>query len=254
MFFLKKDSNKKILTLQIGRVGSSVIGDLLNQHPDIYWDGELLSKTKKKMDKNVKSYKKLQKVFESTLKSRIRLAGRRWYGFEIKFLPEQQMIFTGYDLKNFLAFVKKIGFEYFIIIERQNYLQRNISHILFERKRKEGIGYSEKIEFPIENLKIGNETRDLLDWFDYFEKKYEYLNSLLEEFKHIKIIYEKDIINNPMIGYQKILEFLGADKYNVVIKRKKSNTKEPKRIISNYEEVKKELINTKYYWMLKGDL
>ena len=77
--FLSKSKKGNIVLFHIGRSGSTLLGDMLNQNPHIYWDGEVYNNILKK-------HQKLTINPFNYLNSKMYYSGKnKFYGFEVKF-------------------------------------------------------------------------------------------------------------------------------------------------------------------------
>lgn len=243
---------KKLVMLHHGRCGSSVLGNLLNQHPKIYWAGEIF-------EAYMKGSKRSQPNFvEQTLKNSSNMRTSELYGFETKYLAEQHLSegCINMTLKAYIAQLRDLGYEHFILLHRSNYLRRAISAEIARQQQswhtQTTIKTAQKITLDINKVTIGIANRSLLESFESLDASYEKLQTLLQPTKVLVLSYEKDILENPICAYQKSCAFLNIKPASPQIKLKRTNPFPLEELLVNYEEVKALLTNTKYSWMLEG--
>ena len=240
-----------VAMMHIGRVGSTVLGDMMNQHPKIFWDGEpferlMMVGTNKPQDFVI------QTLTESSNKQAVSI-----YSFATKFMPEQHLWkeCINMNLSSYLAELKKLNIDKFIFIKRENYLKQVIS-VLVGRKKKEWHSQNKstevtKITIDILNYEAGYDLKlPLFEYFKRIDKQYELLENLIQPEKMLILSYEKDIEKDPFIAYNKVCEFLGIKNANPNISFKKTNPFSLKEMIENYNEVRSVLNGTKFSWML----
>lgn len=239
----KQNRLKNIVTFHTHRCGSTVLGDLLNQHPEIHWDGEIYDRLTKyctnKMKKKPVKYIDYRKNYVTY----------PYYGMEVT-IVHLIHFFKHLKLTEFIKILKSKGFDNFIILERKNYLRRMISgYILFETmkfKSKNSNPKLNKITLPV----IYKDGETIIDKIEFLKKFYSDLNDIMKNEKHLKLYYEDDILTNPVIACEKVIDFLDIKMHSPNINLKKQNPFPIKDILINFEEVEKHLKNTKFEWML----
>lgn len=251
---LKNKSKKKrkanIFVLHIGRVGSTVLADLLNQHSKIKWDGEFYPK---------QSENYLKFMYENSvdlLKIKMSQNLSEFYGFELKSSQNQLHKETSINL-NLDVFIEKItilDFNHFILIERKNYLKQFIS-FMFARKTK--IHHTKQKVKKISTIKIDcesclwfHEEKSIIKHFEYLDSFYENTKKILNNKKSLFLTYEDNILENPVKAYKKVCDFLKIENQNPEVNLKRTNPFPLKDVIENFTEVENYLRGTKYEWML----
>ena len=119
------------MMLHNGRCGSTVVGDLLVQNPNIHWASELYAKLKiaKWKEENQQEFAYLAKepIAKNPiaiLKNSMHKTTKPYYGFEIK--PFQFFLINS-SAKEFLNQSFLLNFTYFILIRRKNHLRMIVS-------------------------------------------------------------------------------------------------------------------------------
>ena len=234
-----------------GRTGSTVLADMLNQTNDIFWDGEFYNKML------TNSYPELNFIKNSFTKLKIRSnrAGLNFYGCEVKLISHPHLDNSQISLPDFFNGLKKTGFNYYIILERKNKLRQLVSNAIAIQKgkwhnRKDESSKKEKVFVDFHAL-TQNKYESFVDFVLHVEETYATLNELLKGEKVLKLTYEDDILNDPFVAYNKVLDFLDVKNRNEIsINFKKTNPYLLTDNIINYNELKEMVKNTKYEWML----
>lgn len=245
---VKKNRIGNIAMFHNGRVGSTVLADLLNQKTKIHWDGELFVKRgiyhKHFTDKPI-----------DFLKYKIYQHNTKFYGFEIKAMKNQHLgkDVINIDFDDFMNILKNLNFKYFINIKRKNYLKQYIS---LERARKKNVKHTnkeiklEQIYIDINNAKIGKTEDTLINNFQRLDEHYENIENKLKDFNTLHLTYEDDILPDPKIAYKKICQFLNIEEENPTVNLKRTNPFPVNKMVENYSDVENVLKGTKYEWML----
>jgi LPS sulfotransferase NodH len=251
-FIYNKIRLGNVAMFHTGRCGSTVLGNLLNQNPEISWVGEVFEDMQKRYRKYRWRKEKPLKILEIIMYS----SECRYFGFETKSMKEQHLRLHWIDMNliDYIGALCQLGFKHFIILKRRNYLKRAMSATV---GFKSGIWHQKKdetnnpiqINIEINNFKIGNTSKHLLQHFRDLDQHYLELNSILEKKCLLNLIYEDDIQDNPISAYNKICDFLKIEPVPVEIRRKKTNPFKMSEVIKNFDEVKETLRNTKYEWM-----
>jgi len=251
-FIHNKNRVGNVAMFHTGRCGSTVLGNLLNQNPEISWAGEVFEDMHKRYRKYRWRKEKPLKIIEIIMYSR----GCNFFGFETKSMKEQHLRPQWIDMNliDYIGALCKLGFKHFIILRRRNYLKRAMSATVGFRS---GIWHQKKgettnpiqVNIDINNFKIGNTSKPLLQHFRDLDQHYLELNSILNENCVLNLIYEDDIQDNPIAAYNKICDFLKIESFPVEIRRKKTNPFKMYEVVQNLDEIKNTLRNTKYEWM-----
>ena len=236
--------------LHTGRVGSTVLADLLNQHSKIHWDGEFYIK---------QNEKHLKFIYENPMKFlniKISQNTNDFYGFELKCSAKQLygQHTINIDFDTFLKEIEKLNFNNFILLERKNYLKQFIS---FKFAKKTKILHTKQKAKKINTLYIKpenclwfKEKKTLIEHFKYLDNFYDNTKNIIKSKKHLLLTYEDDILHNPTVAYEKICDFLKIEYQNPKVNLKRTNPFPLNEVIENYMEVENYLKGSKYEWML----
>jgi LPS sulfotransferase NodH len=246
--------SSNIAMLHFGRCGSTVLGNLLNQDPRIFWDGEIYERMIRK--------ERLLELFLTAdpikfLRMRMVRGERHFYGFATKFLQQQQLRsgVINMSLPDYVEQLKSIGFDHFIILKRNNYLRKVVSGIVGREAKQWHQSYRvkpalTKVKLDLENIPVGKEKKSLFTWFEEFDESYRMLEELLDDQKILRLTYENDIKTDPVLSYQRVCNFLGIDHRKVSVRFNRTNPFHLPEIIINYKEVENAITGSPYEWML----
>ncbi|MBT9314746.1 hypothetical protein [Leptothoe spongobia] len=246
----------------IGRSGSTVLGDLLNQSPKILWDGEVYhtyvdwggqKALRKGQNPDIDPVKLIQ---AQKIKAR-----RRYYGFEVKFYHLDR---TNISLQNYIQQISELGVSHFIILKRKNYLRKIVSsYVSFDKKKAnlrtiddsdhhsvETKAKLHQIKLNIDSVNIDSTQKSLLEHLQYYQTHFQRLDSALADKKVLRLTYEENIAPSPMDGYHKACDFLGISRHPVTVQYGKTNPFKLSEIVDNFSDVEKALQNSEFEWML----
>lgn len=215
------------------RTGSTLLLMLLKSHPEIDCKGEIFHEfTKLK-------YKKV--AFPHHFIDGNKPNSAKVFGFSLK--TQHINIVLSKKYKNIISDLNKKGWK-IIYLKRLNIFRQAVSHLIatinhqwhyFPRK-------------PINKKKVNIDCNKLLETIIWFEKLACLEKKILTEINHIKIIYEKDLLEekNHQKTCDNISQFLGITPNKVSTDIRKISSGKLCDQILNYEEVMTFFINTKY--------
>ncbi len=254
---IDKTRSVNIVMFHVGRCGSSVLGDLLDQHPQIYWDGEIYERLIQSKEASIgKTLFSKHGIAENPIRylaRRMKRAGKKAYGFEVKFF---HLKYFNISMADYIGELKKNGYNHFIILERKNYLKTITSAIIAHETGKYHKGKTNKAEISrvkldVENIKIDRGSRPLIEYLQDYRRSFEELRSLLGHSNVIELTYENDIYDDPQIGYRRVCDSLAIGSFKkTVLRFGKTNPFKLEELIVNYDEVETCLIDTEFEWML----
>lgn len=240
-----------VAMLHAGRSGSTVVGDLLNQHGEIFWDSEIFQNDRMHPlpGKVIRQLKKHPNVI---IKLRRARTEKPIYGFETKFdhLDHLKM-----GIQSYIEQLRQAQFNYFIVLERKNYLRRIVSHFVGLannrwHQKKDEKGKITQVKIDVETLCLGLHCQSLLAHLQDHDLMLAETKRLLHHDHLLWLTYEDDVMHNPKDAYQKICEFLGVKHNPVDVRYRRTNPYALSDIILNFEDVQKVLRHTPYAWMM----
>jgi hypothetical protein len=235
-----------------GRCGSSVVADLLGQHPKISSYSEIFNRYFNK--------RRLPTKPENMLRSTRLRAFANYSVVEAKFFECQHLAVLGLSVGEFVNLVRSCGFRKFIILNRYNYLRKVISEkIGFVRGRyvyrvNEDTPPLITICLDVENVSILGKTAPIVDLFMYMDEQYQRLRTALAGEDVLELSYEEDIFNDPMVAYTKVCDWLGVESSPVQVRQRKTpSIMDLNKVIENWSSVVEALSGTRYAWMVKQE-
>ena len=252
-----KYRDKNIACFHYGRCGSTVLANMLEQTDHITWDDEVFHKMK--VNYRLMPFSRFYSSMKQYFQFRLWSFYVKNYGFEIKFLKDGHLNehFLNLDEGEFLKLITKNNFCHYILISRKNFLRQLISK---ERGRiVKKYHYDKEANNPkavfIDPNSIpygGKPTFSLVDLFRKFEKNYDLIREYTSTHKVnlLELVYENDIEPDPNIAYQKVCAFLDLKAITTNVSLNKSIKKPIPQLVSNYDEIRSSLEDTKYAWML----
>jgi LPS sulfotransferase NodH len=246
--------NRYIAMFHIGRSGSRVLADILNQHPQVYWDGEIYERLIQDWEKkgNTIGTHGLPVDPIEHLQQRMTGSENTFFGFEVKFFHLRLAHIT---LQHFIEHLYQLGFSHFIILKRKNALRKIVSSVIAHKNAQYHISANEKtkktrIELDIDNVQIDRDAKPLVAYLQDYEKNFRKLEMLLKDQQVLQLTYEDDISANPYVGYQKICHFLEITPQAVSIRYGKTNPFTLAEMLINFTEVEHLFNGTPFEWML----
>jgi LPS sulfotransferase NodH len=238
-----------------GRSGSTVLARMLNQHSDICWPGELFENMVERYsgaprDRNVVEY------VLGDWSARCRARKKSILGFETKYLPHQHFRkeFLNTTLEDYLQLLRHLRAWKFIVLRRDNYLRRAISAQVGVHTKtwhsKQRQGGPTRITLDVHTFKTGNHRESLFELFHRLDENYEKLSELLKADQVLHLSYEEDILDDPMVAYGKVCDFLGVQRESPDVDLARTNPFPCEAMLHNFDEVSSLLRGTKYEWML----
>lgn len=242
-----------IIMLHAGRCGSSVLSDLLNQHPEIAWRNEPfegLAATYRAMHPNHRAERYIRDILYRM--------NTPVFGFDFKYLQEQHLNsdYAALDLPGFLDTCSKVGINRHILLSRKNHLRRAVSTAIGAKTKTWNSDRNPEktttVELSLNNFVSYGKSMSLLDFFASIEQAESVITQTVFGEALLTLSYEDDIEKDPRIGYEKCCEFLGLEPAPVNVRLKRMNPRPLHLLLENYNEVADYLKNTPYAWMLEG--
>lgn len=253
---LKKGKN--VIMTHLGRVGSTVLTNMLSQHPNIVWLNEYFT-IKEQQDSEHYNYtaQEMFSMLESE-HSKIKRSGDfLFWGYEIK--PINFFHNPGCNLTDYIKLTTDENIFTHIFLRRRNVFKRICSSHkaacfkVWHVKQADGPskkGFAINLSNPIDydTGQRGNTLPELIGNAIEFEEGLVATYKKLG-IKFLEIFYEDDIENNPACAYEKVIRYLGLDPIPAEVSFKKTSRGLSEDLI-NYSDIEKQLGNSEYRWML----
>lgn len=238
----------------MGRCGSTVLGDMLAQHPEIGWRGEVYGAHFSRMVKTGNSDSRKRANLNRLLRADMKLVETGWFGFDYVL---SQLRLVDESVSQHAHLLRRAGFTRFVILERRNLLRRLVSELA---AKSSGIWHSTSngahLTKPQFEINVSTDEAGEPRVFRLFNRWESYYRALHAEHVHdetLGLTYEDDIASDPSTACQRVTHFLGLALHSPTINLQRLNTGAVLDGVSNADEVTEMLSGTKYEWMLHSD-
>jgi hypothetical protein len=244
-----------VAMFHIGRCGSTVLADLLQQNRRICWDGELYQAYCDRLESKGVVLAPHSLRGESPfalLRQHMRFSGARHYGFAVKFY---NLRCYGVKLSVFVDEIEKFGVDHFILLERRNYLRKIVSSVAAEKAGKYHLRIGSnpelvRVKIEIDQLDLDYDRKPLLDHLRGFRDDILNFQRLMNGRRFLKLTYEDHIMDDPVKTSVRVCEFLGISPAPAVIRYTRSTPFPLRDVVANFREVEVALAGTEFAWML----
>lgn len=241
---------KRVVMFHLGRSGSTVMADLLNQHHDIYWGGEIAKETLREnlpeKDERIASFTKNLDLELSASKK------HHAYGFEIK---PFHLRYLGVTPIEFRQMMRSRGFDTFIILERKNLLRKVLSSMIASKydvwhQPKTVESVAKVVEVDPFSINIDGQSKSLLEFFRDYEEDLRQIRLALKDDSPLELSYENDVSPSPVAAAQMCFAHVGASSERPAVRYGRTNPQKISEIVTNFDELEDVLSGTEYEWML----
>lgn len=263
---LSAQSRTKVVMMHAGRSGSTVLGDLLNQHDMIFWDGEIFNGPGLRPYRGAKMYVwqkwPRSKFFPSKpfdfIANRCTVSNEPVFGFEMKYFD---MRVNEIDVATFANRLFDLEINHVINLHRKNHLRWLVSQLVAMQRSKFHFKNGEKAELDAVTINIDSPYKvvyrsDYLSMFELFERiereAREFGNALRAK-KVLNLTFEDHIEKDPTEAYRLVCEFLNLPIRDVRIRYSRATPYALRDVVTNFHELKERMTGTKYEWMLKDE-
>ena len=238
-----------VTTFHIGRSGSTVLGDLLDQHPAVRWLGEIYEWPE---FRDSPAPPGPGSELLRRLQSRLPGVSKPVVGIEAKFYHLHDHHIA---LGDFLGELRGVvGDCRFIVLRRKNYLRKIVSS-LAARQRGQWFardGQALKavhLDINPERLCIDGDAQPLLDYLRDWDAQFEQLDVALAGENALNLTYEDDIERDPLVAYRKVCSFLGLQAGTPEIHFHRTTAGPLGDMVTTLDSVRRALAGSGYEWM-----
>lgn len=239
LFKFDRRNAKKFVIFAQGRTGSTLLVNLLDKHPDIKCDSEILH------------FKRVGKLFFPIkfVKSKAKLCEKDYYGFKVKIYQLNSNIKPSQNInpEKFIANLHKSGWKV-IYLKRKNLLRQVISNRVRGKSGRPHFWTDEKVIIPKINIDYGILIEGIKRREGYLIDE----EKILKNVPHLKVVYEDDLLNDKTKIMKKIFKYLGVSYYPVKTDLKRTSKDKLSDYILNYGEIREKISKTRYSKYLKG--
>jgi LPS sulfotransferase NodH len=250
----KTKASARCCCFHFGRCGSTLLGNLLNARAEIDWQGELLHPFHEK-EVSVSGVNDPLELITKPLQQ----SKQPVFGFEAKF---QHLDDNGLNLPLgiFVDTLISNGFEKFIVLKRQNYLRQAISVArgqasgLWHQKRGQPKPASDAVRLDVDAVSLGGKNREITKTFQVLDDTYTLATNCFTEriVDVLNLEYERDLENEPQVGFDKACLYLGLKSQPGHISVEKLGGQPLEEMVLNLAEIKERLQSTPWQWMLEN--
>lgn len=245
-----------VTTFHIGRSGSTVLGDLLNQHSQVQWLGEI-HEWPEFRDRGAPpaSHDNGGSELIRRLRTRLPDVHKPVAGVEAKFFHLHD---HGVALDTFLdelrGQVAGTGRCRFIVLRRKNYLRKIVSSLA---ARQRGQWFANpgaalnpvQIEIHPERVCIDGDAQPLLDYLQDWDAQFAQLDAALAAEGALALSYEDDIAAGPLAAYESVCRYLELEPEVPEVRYARTTTQPLDDIVTTIGAVRAALAGTGYEWM-----
>ncbi len=222
---MKKKHTKFIIFGQ-GRSGSTLLKQLLNSHPEINCEGELLSLD----DRYINNSLMLKLVHHMPF---LFFNYRKWisknpvYGFTLLF-------YQYYPQKYMLNKLVEQGWK-IILITRRDSLHQSLSHLV----AKQTSVWHRRSDEKEKPAKVTIDPEEFQHWISVLIKRDTIISDLFKGLDHFEVVYENDLSQESLWpeSMSRVFDYLGTDNAPVKANLKKTYARPYAEIVENYSEL-----------------
>ena len=238
-----------VALFHIGRCGSTVLTELLDQHPKMYWDGETYGRVLDELkdagqDRSTSGFDPATYV-----EQRLQRSGSRWFGYDVKFFHVTDFNVTVDDYVNQIT---SRGITHLVVLRRRNYLRKVVSTEIGQLRG----WYHKRDGLAVERIRLNFSAKDLsrlLGQFEQWDREYAILDGVSAAHPVLQIDYETHIENDPRVAYKMVSDFLGLAPFETQVTLRRANPEPLSDLVENLDEVEAVLRGTSYAWMTTSD-
>jgi hypothetical protein len=244
----KSSARQLVVTFHIGRCGSTVLGDLLNQHPRVQWLGEI-HEWPEFRDQAAPAGPGSELI--RRLRTRLPAVQKPFIGVEAKFFHLHD---HGVALDEFLSELRAEGKCRFIVLRRRNYLRKIVSSLAARQRGRWFVKPGTvlppaRLAINPDRVCIDGDAQPLIDYLEDWDAQFAQLDAALLGEDPLPLAYEDDIEQDPRVAYRKVCAWLGVPAENPGIRYSRTTTEPLAEIITTMAAVRSALAGTKYSWM-----
>ena len=253
---LRRPASNSVL-LHTGRCGSTVLNRLLNQHPSIHFDGEVLGARYNYHFKQSPATIPIQRYdVGPSIQRRWWRARGCHYGVEVK--TPDLVVHGCRNLNDVRALLKSCGSR-ILILRRRNLLRRVLSAI---RPELTGSSWHQQASKDTQTARfhvdldrpypIRYPDKDIEGILQQEEDAVTSLEALAGE-AALDLWFEDHVRDDPTVGYAAICETMGVEPLAGSSTIKRTNPGPISSIVENVDELRERIERSRWAWMLDAD-
>lgn len=232
-----------------GRCGSSVLGDLLDQHPAIRWDGEVFNFKRSFWTERASAADRADPL--GVLAARLAKSRKPVYGFECKYYHARLI---GFSLEALVPALEALGFTRFVVLDRRNTLRKVVSSLVATKRGSARLPAGAdaplvRVRVPVDAVPIDATCKPLVALLRDYEDGLRRIESLLAHRPCLRLRYEDDLAADPLAGYRKACAFLGVPAGEPAVRLGRTTPHPWRAVVENSDDVVAALAGTEFAWM-----
>jgi len=245
------------LVFHVGRSGSTVLGDMLNQHSLVHWDNEIYEPVLAAWAESGELQRRGNAAEAlAFLKARMAKSPKALYGFEVKFFHLQRF---NAPLAMYLEGAEKLGVRRFIVLRRRNTLRKVVSSLVAHQKNQFHIPADRQaaptaITIDVNSVAIDRDRKPLIAFLEDYESCFGQLRTLLSARAHLELVYEDHILTDPSVAYRRTCAFLEINPENPRVRFGRTTPFALRDVVTNLGEVRQALSGTPFEGMVEDEL
>ena len=243
-----------VLMLHTGRSGSTVLGQMLDQHSGVFWDGELLEKRFHRIARargvGVNHLYGALDLADAVALIRRRmkaLSGGRVFGLEVQ---DYHLEMLGTDAASLLGELRALGFTRFVILNR-NPIRKLVSHIAATERGQHHVGVAErvkadKVSIDCDEIYAGHRFASVEEVLGQYSDFFAAFERLLEGEDVLRLSYTAHVEASPLVAYEAICGYLGLTPEEPAITLRKTTNRNLADVIENYAEFEARMVRSRF--------
>lgn len=237
LFYSSQIPDHKFIIFATARTGSTLLTDLLNSHPLINCDSEILLKF-------VKNINQSPLFPETYIKSQAIKSLSPFYGCNLKYYQLNKISLPlNICPENIIVNLYKSGWK-IIYLKRENILKSSLSNLIAEKRGQ----WNHTSDKPFKKIKFFIDYEKLLKSIKYHQIVMLEEKIIMEKIPHLPLIYEQDLLHSQQhqITGDKVYQYLSLKSHPVKSQYKKVSSNNLADDIENYQEIISKLQQSEY--------
>ena len=267
--------SRHFVIIHASRSGSTVLGELLGQNPEISWHGEALEPYRARFEDYRLSNDKFEWYLEKLFPSHFAKEPFDYYtNSDVRFQMNPKKLlphyfaktmtakkFVGCSLQAYDFLYSQGGLKYFLELYSEfkpsayfiQLSRRNLMRLVLSKRMAAGknIWHSTTPAAGSPPSYTVGDIREFIREIKVFERWQKEQEQALAKYHPLKLVYEDDIMNTPVVAYEKICRFFNLKPSLVSPKLVRTNPWKSSEILMDYDVLERGLRNTPYEWMLE---
>lgn len=239
----------------VGRCGSTVLTDLLEQHPDVHSDGESYVRVLEQARATGRTPREIAGDPADYIQRRLRRAGSNWFMFDLKF---DHVTRLDGSIERYVDDLSTMGVDRFVVLRRRNLLRKFVSQHMAEQR---GAYHSTdaaarrriRVHLDVEALSVDGIIAPIGEHLRRITEQYEAFDRITAGRSVLHLDYESDLLADPLIGHDKVVDHVGLRPHEPSVRMQKLNPYPLEEIVDNHADIVAALAGTAHEWMLSAD-